>query len=103
MVAAVSGYLRGRAYFAEARRVLTAIADASPDPVARAHAWCGAGIAANESGEPDRAIPLARQAADGFAAAGDGPAHCTALALLGNAYKAMGRYNEARTAHEQCL
>jgi tetratricopeptide (TPR) repeat protein len=103
LVAAVSAYLRGRGSFTEAYRVLTAIADAAPDPAARAHAWCGAGIAANESGDPDRAVPLAQRAAEGFAAAGDPTAHCMALSLLGNAYKAMGRYELARSAHQECL
>src|SRR5262249_43842496 len=103
VVAAISLYLRGRGYFAEARRVLTAIAGATPDPVARAHAWCGAGIAANESGTPEQAVPLAQRAAEGVAAAGEGAARCTALALLGNAYKAMGRYPAARAAQEECL
>jgi predicted ATPase/Tfp pilus assembly protein PilF/DNA-binding XRE family transcriptional regulator len=104
VVSAVSAYLCGRGYFAEAYRVLSAIADATPDPMARAHAWCGAGIAANESGQPERAVPLAQRAAAEYAAAGRGaPAHCSALALLGNAYKAMGRYPEALEAHERCL
>jgi predicted ATPase/tetratricopeptide (TPR) repeat protein/DNA-binding XRE family transcriptional regulator len=104
VVSAVSAFLCGRGYFAEAYRVLTAIADVTPDPMARAHAWCGAGIAANESGQPERAVPLAQRAAAAYEAVGRGvPAHCSALALLGNAYKAMGRYKDALAAHKQCL
>jgi predicted ATPase len=103
VVAAISLYLRGRGYFAEARRVLTATAEATPDSLAQAHAWCGAGIATNEIGEPEHAVPLAQRAVQGFAAAGEHAARCTALALLGNAYKAMGRYDAARDAQEQCL
>lgn len=81
--------------------MLTQIAAAAPDPVARAHAQRGAGVAANENGQPERAAELARDAVAGFT--DDPAARCSALALLGNAYKAMGDYGLARTTHAQCL
>ena len=103
LVGALSGYFRDRGYFPEAYRVLSALGAATEDPAARAHAQCGAGIAANESGEPAEALRLAELAAASFAVAGDAGGQCTALALLGNASKALGDYTRARAAHTDCL
>jgi tetratricopeptide (TPR) repeat protein len=103
LVRALNRYFRGRGYFPEAYRVLTALAAVAADPGTRAEAQCAAGIAANENGEPAVAVDLARQAADGFTAVGDPTGRCTALALLGNAYKALGDYGRARASHTECL
>jgi tetratricopeptide (TPR) repeat protein len=103
LITALSGYFRDRGYFPEAYRVLSALAAAAEDPATRAHAQCGAGIAANENGEPAEALRRAELAAASFAVAGDAAGQCTALALLGNASKALGDYPRARTAHTECL
>jgi tetratricopeptide (TPR) repeat protein len=103
LVAAIISYYRGRGYFPEAYRVLSPIAEATSDPATRAHARCAAGIAANENGDPQRAVELAEAAAEGFAIIEDLPGRTTALALLGNGHKALGHYRRAWEIHTECL
>ena len=99
----LTAYLFSRGQFVEARRVLSGVADAAPDDATRAWAWHGAAIAANESGDPAAARAIAERCAATFAALGDDAGRCTALTVVGNAEKSLGRYPEAAEAHRLSL
>jgi predicted ATPase/DNA-binding XRE family transcriptional regulator len=103
VVRALTAYYASRGHFPEALRILRAIADAVPEDGARAYALHGAGLAANESGDQHTAITLAERASEIFGRLGDTSGRCATLSLIGNAHKATGGYDLARTAHRASL
>ncbi len=103
LVRAVTAYHTSRGHFPAARHTLTAIAEAAPDPAARAYALLGAGIAANEDGDHPAAVELGERAAARFAELPEHAGRCAALTLVGNAHKLSGHYPPARTAYTTAL
>jgi tetratricopeptide (TPR) repeat protein len=73
------------------------------DEAARAWASQGAGIAANEAGDHELAIERAQRSAVLFDRLGDPLGRASALTVAGNAYKALGRYEAAQSAHVASL
>ena len=102
-VEAFSRYCVMRSRFGEARRILSAVAQASGDDAVRAQALRGAGIGANETGDHEAAIAMAQRAADLFEKLDDVPGRCAALALSGNAHKVLGDTGRAEAAHRTSL
>lgn len=100
-VRALTKHYVARGRFAEGRRMLTAAAGAAPTEQARAWAWHGAAVTANESGDPEAALALAASAAEAFGADPDGRA--ATLTLIGNAHKFAGRYDDAAAAYTGVL
>ncbi|MFI9388037.1 ATP-binding protein [Kutzneria sp. NPDC052558] len=100
-VRALTSHYVARGRFAEGRRMLAAAAGAAPTDQARAWAWHGAAVTANESGDPQAALALAARAAEEFGADPDGRA--ATLTLIGNAHKFAGRYDEAAAAYTGVL
>ncbi|NLT56907.1 MAG: tetratricopeptide repeat protein [Actinomycetales bacterium] len=82
--------------YGEAYRTLSAAAEAAVSPSARAWSLHMAGIAANEYGEPETAVRMARGAETILAELGDDRGRCSTLILLGNALRVLGRIEEAR-------
>jgi predicted ATPase/transcriptional regulator with XRE-family HTH domain len=103
LVRAVTAYHTSRGHFPAARHTLAAIAEAAPDPAARAYALLGAGIAANEDGDHQAAVELGERAAARFAELPGHAGRCGALTLVGNAHKLSGHYPPARTAYTAAL
>jgi len=103
LVRAVTAYHTSRGHFPAARHTLTVIAEAAPDPAARAYALLGAGIAANEDGDHQAAVELGDRAAARFAELPGHAGRCAALTLVGNAHKLSGHYPPARTAYTTAL
>lgn len=104
LVGALAGHLTGRSRFAEAHRLLTAVAEpAGAEPAVRARALHAAGIAADQAGDHRRAVELADRAAALCTELDDPAGHAAALTLAGNAYKALGEHDRAETAHRACL
>jgi len=103
LVRAVTAYHTSRGHFPAARHTLTVIAEAAPDPAARAYALLGAGIAANEDGDHQAAVELGDRAAARFAELPGHSGQCAALTLVGNAHKLAGHYPQARTAYTTAL
>ena len=95
----LTAYHFARGQFVEAHRTLRAVADAAADEATRAWALHGAALAANESGEHATALAVAQECAALFGALGDTLGRCTALTVIGNAQKALGRYAEAQDSH----
>ncbi|WP_233225573.1 ATP-binding protein [Amycolatopsis sp. CA-126428] len=100
-VRALTKHYVARGRFAEGRRMLTGAAGAAPTEQARAWAWHGAAVTANESGDPEAALALAASAAGAFGADPDGRA--ATLTLIGNAHKFAGRYDDAAAAYTGVL
>jgi predicted ATPase/tetratricopeptide (TPR) repeat protein len=96
---ALTAYFTTRGRFADGARTLTLVADAADDDAARAWALHGAGIAANEAGDHERAIERAERSAALFDTLRDALGRATVLTLAGNAHKALGRYEAAQAAH----
>ena len=99
----LTGYHLGRGRFAEAYRALGAVAAAAPRAEVRAWALHGAAVAANESAAHDAALATAQRCAALFAELGDPGGEGTALTVLGNAQKALGRYADAERTHTASL
>jgi predicted ATPase/DNA-binding XRE family transcriptional regulator len=95
----LTAYHFARGQFVEAHRTLRSVADAAADGATRAWALHGAAIAANESGEHATALAVAQDCAALFGALGDTLGRCTAMTVIGNAQKALGRYAEAQDSH----
>ncbi len=100
-VRALTSHYVARGRFTEGRRMLTAAAGAAPTEQARAWAWHGAAVTANEGGDPQAALTLAAAAAEAFGADPDGRA--ATLTLIGNAHKFAGRYADAAAAYTEVL
>ncbi|MEA5366317.1 tetratricopeptide repeat protein [Amycolatopsis sp., V23-08] len=100
-VRALTGHYVARGRFAEGRRMLAGAAGAAPTEQARAWAWHGAAVTANQSGDPEAALALAASAAEAFGADPDGRA--ATLTLIGNAHKFAGRYADAAAAYTDVL
>ncbi|MGW3966967.1 ATP-binding protein [Amycolatopsis sp. NPDC005003] len=100
-VRALTKHYVARGRFAEGRRMLTGAAGAALTEQARAWAWHGAAVTANESGDPEAALALAASAAEAFGADPDGRA--ATLTLIGNAHKFAGRYDDAAAAYTGVL
>jgi predicted ATPase/DNA-binding XRE family transcriptional regulator len=100
-VRALTGHYVARGRFAEGRRMLTGAAGAAPTEQAKAWAWHGAAVTANESGDPEAALALAASAAETFGTDPDGRA--ATLTLIGNAHKFAGRYADAAAAYTEVL
>ncbi|GLY41899.1 hypothetical protein Amsp01_079220 [Amycolatopsis sp. NBRC 101858] len=98
---ALTGHYVARGRFAEGRRMLAAAAAAAPTEPARAWAWHGAAVTANQNGDPEAALTLAASAAEAFGADPDGRA--ATLTLIGNAHKFAGRYADAAAAYTDVL
>lgn len=99
----LTAYHLGRGYFAEAYRALGAVAEAATAAGVRAWALHGAAVAANESGAPEAALTAAQSCANLFAVLSDASGQSTALTVLGNAQKALGRYADAEASHRASL
>ena len=100
-VRALTSHYIARGRFAEGRRMLTGAAGAAPTEQAKAWAWHGAAVTANESGDPEAALALAAAAAETFGTDPDGRA--ATLTLIGNAHKFAGRYDDAAAAYTGVL
>ncbi len=95
----LTAYHLGRGRFAEAYRVLGAVAAAAPRVEVQAWALHGAAVAANESGAPHDALSTAERCAELFAELGDPGGQGIALTVRGNAQKSLGRYADAERSH----
>ncbi len=95
----LTAYHLGRGRFAEAYRLLGAVAAAASRADAQAWALHGAAVAANESGAPHEALSAAERCAELFAELGDPGGQGIALTVQGNAQKALGRYADAERSH----
>ena len=93
--------VRGR--FAEAHRVLAAIASATTDAAVRGRALLRAGVAANVTGEPGAALDLAAQAIRAAQSTADTDLSIAAMNLTGAAHKALGALDAAYQAYLSCL
>lgn len=103
LVQALDAHFTAFGRFAEAHRVLRAIADAAPGPAARAAATLRAGIDADRCGEHGTALELAARAEELFSALADADGVCSALALAGTAHKWLGDLDRATDAFQRCL
>ncbi|MFI7602514.1 ATP-binding protein [Actinoplanes sp. NPDC049681] len=99
----LTAYHLERGRFAQAYRVLGALAAAAPGAEAQAWALHGAAVAANESGAHDAALTTAQRCAELFAELGNPSEQGTALTVVGNAQKALGRYADAERSHTASL
>jgi predicted ATPase/DNA-binding XRE family transcriptional regulator len=103
LVRGLIGYFGARGSFDEAGRTLGAVVDAAPDDDTRAWALHGAGIAANERGDHETALGLATHSDALFEKLADPAGRSTALTVIGNAYKALDRYDQAEKTHHTSL
>ncbi len=103
MARGLTGYHLARGRFAEAYRALGAVAAAAPEAETRAWALHGAAVAANESAAHEAALETAQRCRELFAELADLSGQGTALTVIGNAQKALGRYPEAQRSHAESL
>jgi len=103
LVQALTGHYLGRGHLLEARRVLSAVAGVAPADAARAWAWHGASIAANETGDTAGALALTGRAAAIFDRLGDARGRGAVLTVRGNVFKTTGRHDQASAAYAEAL
>jgi predicted ATPase/DNA-binding XRE family transcriptional regulator len=103
VVASVGDHLTARGRFAEAHRVLSAIATATTEAAARGAALLRAGVAANINGDARSALDLAGRARREADSVGDDDLRIASLNLAGGAYKAMGELDAAYRVYLSCL
>ncbi|NLT54008.1 MAG: tetratricopeptide repeat protein [Actinomycetales bacterium] len=94
-------WVRGR--FAECRRVLAAVSDVAPDPVAAALAAYWAGVGSLEHGDAEGAVALAERATALRPDLGRPDGRCSVLALVAAARRSLGDHDASLAAHRECL
>ncbi|GAA1042944.1 tetratricopeptide repeat protein [Virgisporangium ochraceum] len=101
VVSALAEHLTARGRFAEAHRLLRAVATATADPGVAGSAWLRAGIAANHHGDHRGALACGHAAARSGGA--DGDLAIAARNLVGAAHKSLGDLDLAHEAYLACL